>query len=749
MRTTIFCYLLLFSVKGQLLRFVDDTPEILKDSLTVTNDWEHLENLLKNLVKSGMKSLMPSVTDGMNNINISSSCFRDTIQLIGGIQKLKTWAIRFLDSTAKSVDGLLSGTFFAFGSYDECIDTVAYNQRSGKNKGEVMFTGKYCTLRIKPSLPKLKRPLKEGEILEELEGFHKKGTILSEMAEFAPVLYSFAYRVGLCIPSGCSEDDVNKMLEPVSNYTRLFMNVNRCEVKEKPNFSTMRIFAMSLYSLAGLLVLLGTLTDTYCYFSKVKPTNTFVRVMLAFSFISNFGKLFNTSTASTSLSCLNGIRFLTMAWIILEHSYLLVLTQVVSGLIYVRPLLRDFAFQVVVLPSVSVDTFFFLGGFLVCYITTKYVKIRKGNLNIAIYIFHRLWRILPALSFIVLYVYIMEMTASGPIANYTFKPFIEGCTNNWWATLTFINNFYDASNLCLPHTWYLAMDMQLYIAALFILIPLFRWPKLGIALALGALALSIVASGIVVYVKNIPPALIINDVNPQKWSAFLTEFYYKPYPHIGPYIIGMLSAYYFAMTPDIKIPQRIQWIGWFCATVFTTSALYGTFEWNGGRDPTILETIFYASFHRIGWALSMAWIVICCGTGHAGVVNHILSWKVWIPLGRLTYMAYLVHFIVLITFVASFRNSLAPVHSVGVWLFFGHLMVTYGVGFAGAMLIESPLMALEKLILPQQSTKDLNENTKENNHAVEDLQREKRQKNETNETFSCETVENGTSVCRL
>lgn len=60
--------------------------------------------------------------------------------------------------------------------------------------------------------------------------------------------------------------------------------------------------------------------------------------------------------------------------------------------------------------------------------------------------------------------------------------------------------------------------------------------------------------------------------------------------------------------------------GWAAAIACNMAVLYGVYEWNVGRDPNMLETLFYSGLHRTAWAFGVAWIVINCATKQGGNV---------------------------------------------------------------------------------------------------------------------------------
>ena len=59
-----------------------------------------------------------------------------------------------------------------------------------------------------------------------------------------------------------------------------------------------------------------------------------------------------------------------------------------------------------------------------------------------------------------------------------------------------------------------------------------------------------------------------------------------------------------------------------------------------------IENAMYSARHRFMWSCSVAWLVWACHKKLGGYVDVFLSCKVWIPLSRLTYGAYLLHMLV-------------------------------------------------------------------------------------------------------
>lgn len=94
-------------------------------------------------------------------------------------------------------------------------------------------------------------------------------------------------------------------------------------------------------------------------------------------------------------------------------------------------------------------------------------------------------------------------------------------------------------------------------------------------------------------------------------------------------------------------------MGWIIAFMVSLGVLFAMMPANNGNIPEVHIAALYSATSRTIWSLSLAWVTFACITGHGGIVNWFLSWKVWIPLSRLTHCAYLIHPIVMAVFYGS------------------------------------------------------------------------------------------------
>eukprot|EP01016_Furgasonia_blochmanni_P021925 TRINITY_DN24030_c0_g2_i1.p1 TRINITY_DN24030_c0_g2~~TRINITY_DN24030_c0_g2_i1.p1 ORF type:complete len:213 (+),score=82.32 TRINITY_DN24030_c0_g2_i1:40-639(+) len=118
----------------------------------------------------------------------------------------------------------------------------------------------------------------------------------------------------------------------------------------------------------------------------------------------------------------------------------------------------------------AVDVFFFMSGFLFCFIfLAKIAKSPKG-LTPAVYgmtLFHRIYRLWPCLFLtIMLWWKVAPALGSGPMWNEFIKS-TKACDQEWWPALLFVDNFHSSFNTqyCLPWGWYLSTELQMFLLA--------------------------------------------------------------------------------------------------------------------------------------------------------------------------------------------------------------------------------------------------------------------------------------------
>lgn len=201
-----------------------------------------------------------------------------------------------------------------------------------------------------------------------------------------------------------------------------------------------------------------------------------------FSIYTNGSKLFSLSTpiSSDSIPCINGIRVLSLFWIMYAHIYV-VHDEYVSTISN-----RDFdQFSSVIWNKVrlsatyAVDTFLTIGGFLLARSVFKELN-KSKKLNIIKMYIHRFLRLTPAIAMLILLVTsFYKFLSIGPVWNSASNVVILPCERNWWSSLLYIQNIVNTLDMCIEESWYLAIDMQLFVLSPLLLYPLWKFKRHG------------------------------------------------------------------------------------------------------------------------------------------------------------------------------------------------------------------------------------------------------------------------------
>ncbi|CRL04481.1 CLUMA_CG017562, isoform A [Clunio marinus] len=430
-----------------------------------------------------------------------------------------------------------------------------------------------------------------------------------------------------------------------------------------------------------------------------RKLNLFEEILLSFSVTSNFKAICDQAVGNDTIPCIHGIRALSMAWIILGHTCIISFKY--SDNMELRKVVeQQFLFQTITNGAFSVDTFFFISGFLVSFIyfrtnakgklatlTNGVNEFTSGFLHFGGLVLYRLVR----LSAPYLYVLgIVEITMKYFASNSVFEPPTNdhiNCPKYWWRNVFYINTLFPVDQMCMLWSWYLANDTQFYIIGSIILIVAIRHFRVA-ASTLGMLMVSAwITTGIIAYSNNHMP----NTDDP---LALFDKIYDKPWTRLGPYLVGMCVGWILFKT-NCKIKfTKIQLVtGWTLSVSVLLYLLYGLYK----TELTKVAAAAYSSLSHSAWAIALAWIVIACSTGHGGLLNKFFSATVLYPFSRVTYCAYLVHPIVIRIYALQ---SDAPLHmSVEsmVIIFLGQTCASYLLSFIVSLAFEAPVCAFLRI----------------------------------------------------
>lgn len=606
-----------------------------------------------------------------------------------------------IDALGKPGSNILNGNTHFVGSFDECLDI-----------GEGLT--KYCTIYLK--------------------------------------IYNNTLNVSMdiCIPPSCNGTDVYYLvatanaLDPDLSIVPYY-NAGLCETKSIP-YSTGAIVMIVVCGIFLSLVFFGSFIDIViqsvrCLISKpefasfVKYKQKYVterspllgsacqdtasrddifssfekplEFITAFSVFKNVPIILSTKQPPTAITSLNGIRVISMFWVILGHTYYwALLEQKFTNPLYVGThVVKLFSMQAITNAFFSVDSFFFLSGTLVSYLTLREMDRRKGIFRFPVltYYIHRYLRLTMVYAFLLFFWWFLTVhfgNGSGWMNGLGEESTAyTNCEKYWWTNLLYINNFYPwkLENECMGWTWYLANDMQFYVLAPLVLIPLYYFFPVGLAISGLMLIGTMATTGAIAGVKKFS-ANVLLEANQDESN----DIYIKPYSRAAPYIVGLILGFLLFKKIRINFHWFLDFVihiwMWIVAAGCCFSVVYGLYDSFNGHHLSMAENVSYYMFSRLAWGVGLALIVFVCHNGYGWVINDFLSMKIWIPLSRLTYTAYLIHPIVLTIIFGTLREPFT--YSNYIMAVYAVAMVVLSFGAAGvvAVFVEFPLSNLEMAV---------------------------------------------------
>lgn len=666
------------------------------------------EKLIKGIMKNVMEHVTPQFMGDISRLNLTGDCAYGVFKFILGIKQLKPWAVKMLDATGKMPDGVFYGSLAAFGDMDECLSVHATHKKYN-GKIERYFRGQYCAADVRPILPPKPPHYKPKTFLKNLTD--EVPLYKSLLGDISVAYFYFAQiRLGLCMPSTCTQEDIQTLANTVGGLAQMNVTIPWCEREHPVRYTTFQLVAFGILAFFFSLVVLGTTLDVtpriLQSWSVVEPdikphkrqSSLVLDALLSFSAYTNGQRILCTDSGTGALAALHGMRVITMAWIVLGHTFFYKNYVLAGGLLEALEWGKSLPFQIVLNVFPAVETFVTISGILVAYTSLERLDKGNGNFSLFIYYFHRYWRLTPAFVLVSLLMILLPLTGSGPVWNETLQPYARSCERNWWTNLLYIGSWIRREEMCLPHGWYLSCDMHYYIIAPVIFFLLYRRPKFGFAILAGLGVVSIIVIAAVTYAWNFPPIPLFVDPDPDHYNDFMSYIGYRPYTHLTAFCIGMATGYYLHVNKTVRMNRVFRLLGWLLAGGLNLIILFGVYDWNANDAPSLGIAVLYGALSRTAWALGIAWIVVACTTGNGGFINTILSWKAFIPLSRLTFLVYLVHPLLILWHTAYLKKPYYTTQFFTGYVYIGHLFASYCLSFSLTLTFESPFILLERII---------------------------------------------------
>ncbi len=323
---------------------------------------------------------------------------------------------------------------------------------------------------------------------------------------------------GLCVPSSCDRQDVVSLINQLSariNFTTANLICSNDPPNGQKGFTNGAIATIVILSILGFVVFIGTMTDLILMFrldavgettalvnghdyvvdspitqgklvdfprysrnsvQALIDTTPLTAFLAEFSALKTLRRIFTLKQKNDNESYhfINGIRVLSLFWVIIGHSFLFGIFYAYNPLDVIK-WTRNVATQLIYSAEFSVDTFFVLSGFLTTILFVRHVeKEKKLSFRLMfLYYIHRYIRLTPTfLLAVAISINLTPYFGSGPV--YPTQTGLETpqCRSQyWWTSIVYLGNIVKPDYNCLPVTWYLHNDMQFHWIAPLCLIP--------------------------------------------------------------------------------------------------------------------------------------------------------------------------------------------------------------------------------------------------------------------------------------
>ncbi|KAH8023507.1 hypothetical protein HPB51_014756 [Rhipicephalus microplus] len=566
----------------------------------------------------------------------NAQCRADMRRFIDAIVHRQLAGLQLLDSQGSMPTGILHGALSDMGSHKECFAAEILDE-----KGNVIAR-KFCALYVYNSEPLPNFP----DIIAKERSNAKTFAFLQS-----------AVKVGACIPSSCSEDDIKIILNEGDWELSTF--VSACDHNVPPDEPS--VFVILTLAAFVTAVVLATALDVL-HRQKLALADqaaadadfgSFLARLQTLSLLRTTRETFcvdaSGSGKGAKLDVFNGLRVVGLVWRSPEEN---------------------------------------------------------GKTSWLSMVLHRYLRLFPLVIVTSCFHHLMPVSGYGPLWATFGELRKRAFPENWPFYVAGMLNYLDLDKICSPQHWYTGMDFQVFTITLYFAYRLKRQAsgsKRSLLIIMGL-------STLITYVQNhmlelTPGLLYYTPLGRHKYAG---SVYYMPYTHIPSYCIGVLAGYYYTKQPSRRLSRRKVAILWVAALAAITMSLCGTILWTGVEQPSQAVTAVYAATTRIFYCGGLAWLMYACLTDRGGFLTDALAWPGWAPISRLSYSIYIIHDFMLYYQWVAFPSRVNGGYYFMMTVVAGNCVGSFAMAFVLHAFFERPinLMAtlLEERCLPGRRT---------------------------------------------
>jgi len=527
--------------------------------------------------------------------------------------------------------------------------------------------------------------------------------------------------MGLCLPNECDSKMITKSLPEFSKYlSRVigsdidFKNIVIRQPKiifeELKNNIPMggKVFFIACFIWILISIIAGILDKNEIYIRKSK--SIYAKILLSLSIFNNTDIImkYKINAGDSKLRVLCGIQVIAIAWIILRDGFIFMEYTPTINYEKLQEVLIVSGFVAVLKAGVlGIDMFLLVSGIISTieiYRITKNLNENDNKLTLILkcYLEHYL-RFLPFLVFIIIYqIYVLPAIIESPLSANEINFDSIQCKEQWYNVLFFINNFTsNYSSMCAPWTYYIFIEMQLYLLLPFIVFSYIKNVKNTVILIT---ILSLFSMFLLMWLAIYEEFDMThkksenNDLNTMALS--------KPYCRLIPYFLGVLLAFIYEDSNQnqtrsaeikkiIKEKPMARYLFYLAGSLLIYITVYSFYFIDAYNYPRIFG-IFHIVTVRPFFIIGICAILFPVILGNNIIVQKIFGARFLQPLAKISYGAYMMQIPLMhYNFFSRVQNKFFEIleaYSLSAMMFF----LSHLVALILTILFESPIRQIVK-----------------------------------------------------